>query len=109
MDMKLLNVGVQYSKGFVLEECGPEQSWREGPFGNMGEGRAFCPEGQDIAMGNSRRRTGTGILRFPGTVDPSEFPARQFPSRRDTGRKPSQLAGDVVEDPVGVSKLIHIY
>jgi hypothetical protein len=23
MDMKLLNVGVQYSKGFVHEECGP--------------------------------------------------------------------------------------
>jgi len=61
-----------------------------------------CPDCQDIPMGAARRRTGTGILRLPGTVDPLEFPARQFASRRDTCRKPSQLAGNIVEDPVGV-------
>jgi len=60
-----------------------------------------CPDSQDIARGTSRRRTGTGILRFPGTVDPLEFPARQFSSRGDTCRKLSPLAGYIVEDPVG--------
>jgi len=31
-----------------------------------------------------------------------QFHARQFTSQGDTSRKTSQLAGDVVEDPVGV-------
>ena len=61
-----------------------------------------CPDSQDIAMGAARRRTGTGILRFPGTVHPLEFPARQFTVRRDTCRKLSPLAGYIVENPVGI-------
>jgi hypothetical protein len=45
-----------------------------------------CPDGQDISMGAALRRTGTGILRFPGTVYSLQFPARQFTVRRDTCR-----------------------